>query len=147
MKRREQPFIAGQVGPERRTSSGVRRIDPAVEALRAQPQPAGLVVCERGLWFRTPEGELVSVERWRPLQRLLARLAEHRVVSPGDALSVESLVEAGWPGERMLTKAGATRVYSAIASLRRLGLRDALVRDGRGYLLDPSIAVSRVPSP
>ncbi len=117
-----------------------------MEALRSGAA-AGYEVCERGLWFQTPEGQRVSVERWRPLQRLLARLVEHRIEAPGDALSVEKLIEAGWPGERMLPRAGATRVYSAIASLRRLGLRDALVRDHRGYLFDPSIALSRIPAP
>ena len=120
----------------------MRRIDPAVEALRSAQK--GLVVCELGLWFRTPEGALVSVERWRPLQRLLARLAEQRETVPGQPLSVEELIAAGWPGERMLPKAGATRVYSAIASLRRLGLREVLVRDGHGYLLDTGAPLARV---
>jgi hypothetical protein len=124
----------------------VRRIDPAAEALRMQVAQGGLVVCELGLWFRTPEGELVSVERWRPLQRLLARLAGQRVTAPGQPLSVEELIAAGWPGERMLPKAGATRVYSAVASLRRLGLREVLVRDGRGYLLDSGVPLARVPT-
>ena len=103
-----------------------------------------LVVCAHGRWFRGPRGEVVSVARWRPLQRLLERLAERREIAPGEPLSVEALVAAGWPGERMLPKAGATRVYTAIASLRRLGLRDMLVRDERGYLLRTDVAIARV---
>jgi hypothetical protein len=87
---------------------------------------------------------VVSVARWRPLQRLLERLAERREIAPGEPLAVESLVAAGWPGERMLPKAGATRVYTAIASLRRLGLRGMLVRDERGYLLREDVPISRV---
>jgi hypothetical protein len=124
----------------------VRRIDPAVEALKAQAAQGGFVVCEVGLWFRTPEGDVVSVERWRPLQRLLACLAAQREAAPGQPLSVEELIAAGWPGERMLPKAGATRVYSAVASLRRLGLRDILVRDGRGYVLDSNVPLARAPA-
>ena len=111
--------------------------------------PAGapadaLVVCANGRWFRNPHGEVVSIARWRPLQRLLERLAERREIAPGEPLSVEALVAAGWPGERMLPKAGATRVYTAIASLRRIGLRDMLVRDERGYSLRTDVAIARV---
>ncbi len=103
-----------------------------------------LVVCAKGRWFRSPHGEVVSIARWRPLQRLLERLAERREIAPGEPLSVEALVAAGWPGERMLSKAGATRVYTAIASLRRIGLRDMLVRDDRGYSLRTDVAIARV---
>jgi tetratricopeptide (TPR) repeat protein len=107
--------------------------------------PAGaLVVCASGRWFRNPHGEVISIARWRPLQRLLERLAERREISPGEPLSVEALVAAGWPGERMLPKAGATRVYTAIASLRRIGLRDMLVRDERGYSLRTDVPIARV---
>ena len=73
----------------------------------------------------------MSLERWRSLQRVLARLADERRERPGASLSVEALVLAGWPGERMLARAGATRVYTAIASLRRLGLREVLLSSDR----------------
>ncbi|HEX3345338.1 MAG TPA: tetratricopeptide repeat protein, partial [Polyangiaceae bacterium] len=108
--------------------------------------PDALVVCTKGRWFRNPHGEVVSIARWRPLQRLLERLAERREIAPGEPLSVDALVAAGWPGERMLSKAGATRVYTAIASLRRLGLRDMLVRDDRGYSLRTDVPIARVAS-
>jgi predicted ATPase len=111
------------------------------------PVPEGrtdaLVVCAHGRWFRVPGGEVKSVSRWRSLQRLLARLAERREIAPGEPLSVDALVAAGWPGERMLPKAGATRVYTAVASLRRLGLRDLLLRDDQGYLLRPDVPIAR----
>jgi predicted ATPase len=136
-----------------------RALGMAIDAVeRGDAQPAGdgahsppadlpshsLVVCAHGRWFRAPGGEVVSVARWRPLQRLLERLAERREIAPGEPLPVETLVAAGWPGERMLPKAGATRVYTAIASLRRLGLRGMLVRDERGYLLREDVPISRV---
>jgi hypothetical protein len=98
-----------------------------------------LVVAEGGLWFQLPDGPVVSVERWRPLQRLLARLAIERQERPGQPLAVDTLILAGWPGERMLPRAGATRVYTAIASLRRLGLRDVLLSVEHGYLLAPGV--------
>jgi len=119
-------------------------IVPAPQGPPPEAPPDALVVCAHGRWFRLPGGELASVARWRSLQRLLARLAERRETAPGEPLSVDALVAAGWPGERMLSKAGATRVYTAIASLRRLGLRDLLLRDDRGYLLRPDVPISRV---
>lgn len=103
-----------------------------------------LVVSARGLWFRMPHGDVVSIARWRPLQRLLERLAERRETAPGEPLTVEALISAGWPGERMLPKAGATRVYTAIATLRRLGLRELLLRDDRGYMLRADVPIARV---
>jgi predicted ATPase len=124
------------------------------EAVSSMPAPMegpppgsaadALIVCAHGRWFRGPRGAVVSVARWRPLQRLLERLAERREIAPGEHLSVEALVAAGWPGERMLPTAGATRVYTAIASLRRLGLRDVLVRDDDGYMLRTDVPISRV---
>ena len=48
--------------------------------------------------------------------------------------------EAGWPGERTLPEAGANRVYSAVRDLRKLGLRDVLVRADDGYRLDPRVS-------
>jgi tetratricopeptide (TPR) repeat protein len=133
---------------ERALDAAPRSDGPSSEQFVEGP-PAGaaadaLIVCAHGRWFRLPHGEVVSVARWRPLQRLLERLAERREIAPGEPLSVDALVAAGWPGERMLPKAGATRVYTAIASLRRLGLRDVLRRDDRGYVLRTDVAISRV---
>ncbi len=120
---------------------------PSSGALHSVPPdapPNALLVCAHGRWFRAPEGHVVSVSRWRPLQRLLERLAERREIAPGEPLAVDALVAAGWPGERMLSKAGATRVYTAIASLRRLGLKGMLVRDERGYRLREDVPISRI---
>jgi predicted ATPase len=125
------------------------------DAAPAQPAPGAegpppdapgdaLIVCARGRWFRAPGGEVVSVARWRPLQRLLERIAQRREIAPGEPLTVDALVAAGWPGERMLAKAGATRVYTAIASLRRLGLREVLAREDGGYLLRADVLIVRV---
>jgi tetratricopeptide (TPR) repeat protein len=137
----------------RALSRAVEAVGHAEAATSSGPFPGGpppgaspeaLVVCANGRWFRNPHGEVVSIARWRPLQRLLERLAERREIAPGEPLSVEALVAAGWPGERMLPKAGATRVYTAIASLRRIGLRDMLVRDEGGYSLRTDVAIARV---
>jgi hypothetical protein len=98
-------------------------------------------VSAEGRWFQLPGEDVVSLERWRSLQRVLARLADERRERPGASLSVEALVLAGWPGERMLARAGATRVYTAIASLRRLGLREVLLSSEQGYMLAPGVPI------
>jgi len=102
---------------------------------------ARLAVGAEGRWFQLPGEDVVSLERWRSLQRVLARLADERRVRPGASLSVEALVLAGWPGERMLARAGATRVYTAIASLRRLGLREVLLSSEQGYMLAAGVPI------
>jgi tetratricopeptide (TPR) repeat protein len=134
---------AEQNEPERPARARRGSEPPPSDASLDAPADA-LVVCVHGRWFRAPRGVVVSVARWRPLQRLLERLAERREIAPGEPLAVEALVAAGWPGERMLPKAGATRVYTAIASLRRLGLKGTLMKSAGGYLLRPDISISRV---
>ena len=78
-------------------------------------------------------------ERDAPRPQLSA-LVTRRLAS-GGVLTVEELVAAGWPGERIGASSAAGRVYQAIATLRRLGLRDVIVRDGVGYALDPDLQV------
>jgi predicted ATPase len=105
---------------------------------RHHPQDA-LVVAEDGAWFRVPFGWRVEV-RGRPHERaLLGALARQRVDAPGRPLSVPHLLSAGWPGERVLPRAGASRVYVAVSTLRQLGLRNMLRSAPGGYLLDPDL--------
>lgn len=74
------------------------------------------------------------------VEHAAARLAE---LLSGAPLDVAALLLAGWPDERVLHHAGTSRVYTAIAQLRREGLRDVLLRRDEGYLLDPNVAISR----
>ena len=54
---------------------------------------------------------------------------------------LDDLLEAGWPGERVLPEAAANRVYVAVATMRKLGLRDVLLSRDDGYLLTTDIDV------
>lgn len=107
--------------------------------------PRALAVADDGRWFRTPDGKSVSLERRRPLAKLLSELARAREGGPG-VLDWQALQAAGWPGEKVLPAAGAHRVRVAISTLRKLGLGELLVTRGSGYCLSPEVALARDPS-
>jgi tetratricopeptide (TPR) repeat protein len=96
-----------------------------------------LVVEKGGLRFRLG-GPWVSLVRRRALGRLLHALA---AAERGRPLSIATLIGHGWPGETLARDSGIPRVRMAIATLRKLGLKDVLLTSGDGYLLDPAVAV------
>jgi predicted ATPase len=102
-----------------------------------------LVVSASGRWFSPPHGPRVSLTTRHALRLILRSLADQRETSPGTPLDVAALLRAGWPGEHVLHDAGTSRVYTAVAQLRREGLRDILQRRDDGYLLDPHVAIAR----
>ncbi len=124
-------------------------LERRLAAIAANEAPAAEVADESetltlgpdGAWLRAPTGETFELRGRGPLRRLLLRLARHRRVAPGASLDVDALLEAGWPGERPIREAGLNRVYVAISSLRKLGLRDVIQRDDRGYRIDPAVQV------
>lgn len=128
-----------------------RAIAAGPSASTAPPSPRaaavdGRVVLEVGQgqrWFSVAGGGSVDLSRRGPLRLLLRALAEHRQDAPGVGLSAERLFAAGWPGQRAQPQAAAARVYTAVATLRRLGLDAVLKRHDDGYLLDPEVVVAR----
>jgi tetratricopeptide (TPR) repeat protein len=125
-----------------------RELGPDVAPTGALPgasRSGALVISASALWFSASEGPCVRLDTRRALRLILQSLVEQRERSPGTPLDVASLLEAGWPRERVLPEAGTSRVYTAVSQLRREGLRDVLLRRDDGYLLDPAIAVRRVP--
>lgn len=116
---------------------------PPLSRLPSGSHGAELVVGKESRWIIPPRGERIDLVRYGPVRRLLDRLVNHRLAEPGNALSAEALIEAGWPGERMRHTAGLLRVYSAVRRLRRLGLEPVLITRDDGYLLDPHANVRR----
>jgi predicted ATPase len=112
-----------------------KALGPAAEA--AAPN---VKIPKTGAWFEAGGGR-VDLSRRGPLRRVLSALAEHHVVHPDEAVSQDALLAQGWPGERVQTEAGGTRLRVAIASLRRMGLRDAILTRDEGYLLDPKAGI------
>lgn len=97
---------------------------------------AQLVVAEDAAWFQVGEGgPVVTLSRRLPLRRLLAALCDAYAQTPGIAVSWRDLVAAGWPDERISADAARNRLQVALATLRAMGLRDHVERDGSGYRL------------
>jgi hypothetical protein len=94
-------------------------------------------------WFQPPTGGRVNLGRRGAVRRVLLRLVEHRVAKPGEGLSVDEIVQAGWPKERMQYESGVARAYVTVQRLRALGLKDVLLTRDDGYLLDPGVLVER----
>lgn len=114
------------------------------DTIRAKLRGPSLRVGLGAWWF---ENGIVRVElnSRASLRRVLAALVERRVNSPGVASSTHDLVEAGWPGEHISAEAAADRVYTAIGTLRKMGLDGVLVRRDGGYALAPEVALVVVP--
>lgn len=105
-----------------------------------QSQPV-LRVSQDARSFWLPDGEEVSLGRRRAPRLLLQRLCQQRLQEPGEGLSVYDLMEAGWPGEELHPESGTNRVYVALNTLRKMGLRQLLLHRDDGYLLDPEVAL------
>ena len=109
--------------------------------LHDAPRPR-LVIAAGAEWFQIGGRSAVVIETRIPLRRLLLALGQLRLTDPGAVLPVTAAFEAGWPGERATPAAAAMRVYTAVHSLRRLGLRGLLVRRRRGYVLDLDVHIA-----
>ncbi len=113
-----------------------------MQPLRHDVLQPRLVIAAGAEWFQIGGRPPVVIETRIPLRRLLLALGRMKRESPGAVLPVTSAFEAGWPGERATPTAAAMRVYTAVHSLRRLGLRGLLVRRRRGYVLDIDVHIA-----
>jgi hypothetical protein len=98
---------------------------------------SGWIVSIDGSEARSPDGRVVDLRHRGSSRRLLACLASELGRAPGEAVPAEDLVVAGWPGDRAHPEAARNRLHVALSQLRKLGLAGLLVRDERGYFLDP----------
>lgn len=94
-------------------------------------------------WLQPPSGDRVDLARHGSLRRVLDALVSKRIASPGEAMPASSVLEAGWPGEKVRHDSGMLRVYTAVRRLRAMSLGDALLTRDDGYLLSPSVAFDR----
>jgi len=140
--------LLGESMPEVDASSSAARIALRLvesgkpETSPDEPPTHGLVLADDAAWFEAG-GERREITRRRVLRRLLTRLARARDEAPGEVVTRDELLDAGWPGEKMLPRAAASRIYVAIRTLRELGLREVLVTRDGGYLLHPGVPFTR----
>jgi predicted ATPase len=120
----------------------------AVRMLRAithpesRATPLALVVYPEAKSFRLPHAvTTVDLSRRAPLRAIVKLLAVRRRESPGEVVAMDDILRAAWPGEKIGVEAAMNRAYVALATLRKLGLRDVLLTSAGGYLLTPSVAV------
>ncbi|MFT3836563.1 MAG: tetratricopeptide repeat protein [Myxococcaceae bacterium] len=122
-------------------SSEVRRTIALTQVQLPAAAGARLDVAADGAWFRRDDGEPAMLGRRRALRLMMQELTRARLDRPGDALTWEVLLSIGWPGERPVNDSGLKRVYTAVWTLRKLGLEGVLQTRGEGYLLDPGAQV------
>ncbi len=119
-------------------------IDSAVpSAATPAAPPAGkqLRVAPAAMGFAPPGGAWQDFRRRQPLRRLLLELVEQRRRAPGKSVPAERLIEAAWPGERIAADAAANRLYVALATLRKLGLKEVVLSRDEGYVIDPAVEI------
>jgi hypothetical protein len=109
---------------------------PDASTPRAAPR---ILVGRDAEWLETPNGMRHALGARRPLRRLLLALAEARRDRAGAPVTVDEMLQIGWPGESPLPEAGRNRVYVAVSTLRKLGLGESLQRWDAGYRLDPGV--------
>ncbi len=120
-----------------------RRVQLALEGAEpAVGPPPRLELGPEARTLKLPSGDVLDLARRGPLRRVLLALARQHRDAPGTVLSADTLLSAGWPGERMLYESGLARVYMAVRRLRELGLESVLVTRDGGYCLDPATKLS-----
>lgn len=118
------------------------RYQSIVRSLLGTASPTRLRVASDAAWFEFGDSGRVSLARRAPLRRVLAALVG-AASSASSTVDVPSLINAGWPGEKMRADSGAGRVYVALSTLRRMGLSDAIERFDDGYRIRPDVIVER----
>lgn len=86
-----------------------------------------------------PGASRIQVAQRPTVRRMLQALVEARRTQPGTALGEEQLIAATWPDEKMVGSSAQNRLHVTLTTLRKLGLRDVLLRTDDGYLLDPAV--------
>jgi predicted ATPase len=119
----------------------VRMLERALDRAELSSQRIAIEVEHEARWFAVGSCARVDLTRRGATRLILKALIDARVNSPGLAVEQDALLRAGWPGERILREAGSKRVRVAIATLRRLGLKEALVTGAGGYLLAPHVSL------
>lgn len=100
--------------------------------------PKTLRITRDGRSVTMPDGTEHDFSRRGPLRLIVLALAKQ---AGGDVLTVDDVIAAGWPGERILPDAARLRVYTTIKRLRNMGFADWLETTDEGYRFSPELRV------
>lgn len=95
-----------------------------------------LKVATDAAWLELPGGVRTELGPRRVLRCVLRSLVDAQVRNAG-LLTAPAIAKLAWPGERILPRAAANRVYVAVTSLRKLGFGAAIENTGEGYRFTP----------
>ncbi len=104
-----------------------------------KPKPRVVTLTGSSESFQVDDAAPIDLKTRVTLKRILQHLADLR--RSGGTTTVDELIAAGWPGERVRPKSGANRVYVAINALRSFGLDAVIQRSDEGYFLDPDVQI------
>jgi hypothetical protein len=115
--------------------------EPRIAAVLLEQALRGgaLRVAQDGSFVVLPSGATVTVPGRGKLQNVLLTLANARASEPGAFVGPQALIDSAWPGERIARGAASNRLHVALDHLRRIGLREVLLRGEKGWHLDPAI--------
>ncbi len=131
--------LATLVERAHRSAPELRDVLLGVTADRAAPD-APVVIARSGAWFSTGSTR-VDLTASPVLASVLRALVKAHVSGQG-WVGTDALVGDSWSGERILARAAKNRVYVAMSSLRRLGLRNVVVRGDAGYSLEGNFVLA-----
>ncbi|MFK7991318.1 MAG: AAA family ATPase [Sandaracinaceae bacterium] len=110
---------------------------------RAPSDAPTLTVWGGGAAFQAPGTPRVELRPDSPLQRIFTRLVLRRTEGAGEMVSLDEVIEVGWPGEKVRLSAASNRAHVALSTLRKKGLRGILVHRDGGYGLARSVRIRR----
>jgi hypothetical protein len=129
----------GATGLDPSLRLGGRLLDQVVA--HARQMLSGWLLDSSGLWFESPDGQRVGLDRRHTLARILAALIARWRDAPGQPIEAGVLLEAGWPAVRIHPDSASLRLRVAISTLRKLGLAPILAYDQGGYFIRSDVAV------
>ena len=108
------------------------------------PERKALLLDTEERQFRPPGGEWTSFSNRPQPFRFLVRLVQQHQNKPAESVSMDELRESAYPGEKMVPKAAASRIYQNMFLLRKHGMANVVLKRQDGYLLDPALTVIQV---
>jgi predicted ATPase len=118
---------------------GALERSPPLGVIVVEADPATDVVHR----VRNPAGIWHDISKREAPRRILEALVGARRAQPGLAVPADTLIAAGWPGEKVLPAAGRNRLRVAMSCLRGLGLEQTLRFAAGGYWIDADVVRRR----